>query len=84
MIFDALDSEDERAEIADICQIGQDIHLAILLVRVNNDIERQYISAPVRLFVIAPEGCITFNDAPGPQGFDPEAWNEALKAQIEH
>lgn len=81
VIFDAPDTEDARAEIAGVCQIAQDIQLPMLLDGIDNDIESKYISAPIRLFVIDPGGRITFNGAPGPQGFDPETWNEALKAQ---
>jgi hypothetical protein len=84
VIFDAPGSEDERAEIAGVCQVAQDIRLPMLLDGIDNDIEGKYISAPIRLFVIDPKGKITFNGAPGPQGFDPETWNEALKAQIGH
>ena len=82
VIFEAPESEDERAEIAGVCQVAQDIRLPMLLDGIDNDIENKYVSAPIRLFVIDREGRITFNGAPGPQGFDPDAWNEALKAQV--
>lgn len=83
VIFAAPESDDARAEIAGVCQINQDIRLPMLLDGIDNDIESKYISAPIRLFVIDPDGTIAFNGAPGPQGFDPELWEEALKAQIE-
>ena len=54
----------------------------MLLDGIDNDIESKYISAPIRLFVIDADGRITFNGAPGPQGFDPESWEKALKAQV--
>ena len=54
----------------------------MLLDGIDNYIENKYVSAPIRLFVIDPEGKITFNGAPGPQGFDPDKWETALKAQI--
>lgn len=82
VIFDTPETENDRAEIAGVCQINQDIHLPMLLDGIDNDIESKYISAPIRLFVIDPEGRITFNGAPGPQGFDPETWETALKAQV--
>ncbi len=81
VIFAAPDTDDYRAEIAGVCRINQDIRLPMLLDGIDNDIESKYISAPIRLFVIDPDGRITFNGAPGPQGFDPESWAEALKAQ---
>ena len=82
VIFDTPETDDARAEIAGVCQISQDIRLPMLLDGIDNDIESKYISAPIRLFVIDPEGRITFNGAPGPQGFDPEKWNDAIQAQI--
>lgn len=82
VIFDTPETDDARAEIAGVCQISQDIRLPMLLDGIDNDIENKYISAPIRLFVIDPEGRITFNGAPGPQGFDPEKWNDAIQAQV--
>ena len=82
VIYEPPESDDDRAEIAGVCQINQDIRLPMLLDGIDNDIENKYISAPIRLFVIDRDGKITFNGAPGPQGFDPETWNKALKAQI--
>lgn len=82
VIFTTPDTDDDRAEIAGVCQINQDIRLPMLLDGIDNDIESKYISAPIRLFVIDADGRITFNGAPGPQGFDPESWEKALKAQV--
>ena len=82
MIYETPNSDDDRAEIAGVCQINQDIRLPMLLDGIDNDIENKYISAPIRLFVIDPDGKITFNGAPGPQGFDPGAWEVAIKEQV--
>jgi hypothetical protein len=82
VIYETPETDDARAELAGVCQIAQAIRLPMLLDGIDNDIESKYISAPIRLFVIDPEGKVTFNGAPGPQGFDPATWNEALKAQL--
>jgi hypothetical protein len=82
VIYETPETDDARAELAGVCQIAQTIRLPMLLDGIDNDIESKYISAPIRLFVIDPEGKVTFNGAPGPQGFDPATWNEALKAQL--
>ena len=82
VIYETPESDDERAEIAGVCQIAQDIRLPMLLDGIDNDIESKYISAPIRLFVIDLDGRITFNGAPGPQGFDPEAWVDAIESQL--
>lgn len=81
ILYDAPDSDDARAEVAGVCQIAQDIRLPMLLDGIDNDIEGKYISAPIRLYVIDRDGRITFNGAPGPHGFDPETWADALKEQ---
>ena len=82
VVYETPQTEDERAEIAGVCQINQDIRLPMLLDGIDNDIESKYISAPIRLFVIDPDGTITFNGAPGPQGFDPDAWENAIREQV--
>lgn len=71
-------TDDERAEIASACQINLDIKLPTLMDSVDDSIESQYISRPIRLFVIDRDRRITYNGAPGPQGFDPESWEAAI------
>lgn len=82
VIYEAPESEDDRAEIANACQITLDIKLPLLMDDMEDSVEESYISAPIRLFVIDPEGTITFNGAPGPQGFDPDAWETAIKDAV--
>lgn len=53
----------------------------MLLDGVDNAVEDSYVSAPIRLFVIDRDGRVTFNGAPGPQGFDPGLWEEAIKVE---
>ena len=40
-----------------------------------------YVAAPIRLFVIDPNGKITYAGKEGPHLFDPDGWEEAIKAQ---
>ncbi len=82
VIYTAPTTDDERASIAAVCQISQDIRLPMLLDGIDNTIESRYVSAPIRLYVIDREGRITYNGAPGPRGFDPVSWCTAIKAQI--
>lgn len=82
IIYATPSNEDERAAIASTCQVNQDIRLPMLLDGIDNQIESHYISAPIRLFVIDRQGRVTFNGAPGPQGFDPELWLEAIEAEV--
>lgn len=82
VIYKAPTSDDERAEIAGSCQIGLDLKMPILIDSIDNQVEDKYITKPIRLFVIDRDGVITFNGAPGPRGFDPDKWEEAIKEQI--
>ena len=82
VVYSTPGSDDERAEIAGVCQTVQDIWLPMLLDGIDNEIEGKYIAAPIRLFVIDRRGRITYNGAPGPQGFDPEAWVTAIRDQL--
>jgi Iodothyronine deiodinase len=75
-------NEDERAEIANACQIGLDIQWPLLLDRIDNSTEKNYVSEPIRLFVIDRDGKVTFNGAQGPFGFDMDKWEDALKEII--
>ena len=82
VVYRAPTSDDERAEIANACQIDLDLDMPMLVDKIDNEVEEKYISEPIRLFVIDPKGTITFNGAQGPRGFDPDAWEEAIKAEL--
>jgi len=71
--------EDERAEIASACQISLGIELPMLLDSMDNAAEDQYVSEPIRLFVIDPNGKITYNGAQGPFGVDLEEWDQEIR-----
>ena len=70
MVFNEPQNEDERANVANACQIALDIELPMLLDSIDNAVEDKYVSAPIRLFVIDKAGKLTFNGAQGPFGFD--------------
>ena len=72
-------TEDERAAVANACQIGLDIQLPMLLNSMGNSVENQYVSEPIRLFVIDKDGKLTFNVAQRPFGFDMEKWDAAIR-----
>ena len=82
IIYDEPTTDDERAEVGQACQINLDLKMPMLLDSIENDVEEKYITSPMRLFVIDEQGIITFNGAQGPRGFDPDAWEEAIKERI--
>lgn len=82
IIFDEPTTDDERAEVGHACQIGLDLKYPMLIDGVDNDVEEKYVGAPIRLYVIDPEGRITYAGDRGPRGFDTDSWVTAIKQQI--
>ena len=82
VVYEAPTTQDERADVANACVIGLDLKMPMLVDNIDDEVEEKYISEPIRLFVIDPAGRITFNGAQGPRGFDPDAWEVAIKEQL--
>ena len=79
MTYNESQNEDERANVANACQIALDIELPMLLDSIDNAVEDKYVSALIRLFVINKAGKLTFNGAQGPFGFDLEKRDVAIR-----
>ena len=75
-------TEDDRAAIAETCVLGMDLKLPMLLDRLSNDVDLAYAALPERLYVIDREGTIVHRSEPGPWGFDVDAFEAALQAEI--
>jgi hypothetical protein len=82
IVFNEPTNEDERAEVGHACQIGLDLKYPMLIDSVDNDVEEKYLGAPIRLYVIDPEGRLTYVGDRGPRGFDAESWVTAIESQI--
>lgn len=80
--FDEPATDDERTEVAHVCQVALDLQMPTLIDSIDNDVEEKYISKPIRLFVIDRDGVIAYAGDRGPFGFDPDSWEEAIKAEI--
>ncbi|MBT6960214.1 MAG: hypothetical protein HOA00_03650 [Rhodospirillaceae bacterium] len=81
LFYKAPTTADERAEIGNACQIGLDLKYPMLIDNIDDEVENKYVAAPIRLFVIDPDGKITYAGGEGPHKFDPDSWEEAIKAQ---
>lgn len=81
VVFDAPTNEDERAEIGNACQIALDLKYPMLIDSIDDDVERKYVASPIRLFVIDENGIITYAGDQGPQHFDPDSWEDAIRKQ---
>ncbi len=53
----------------------------MLIDNIDDEVENTYVAAPIRLYVIDPNGKITYAGKEGPHLFDPDGWEEAIKAQ---
>lgn len=75
-------TDEQRTQVASVCQLSLDIKVPMLIDSIDNYVEETYIAKPIRLYVIDRDGVITYNGAQGPRGFDPDAFEAALKAEI--
>jgi len=81
VVFDAPTNADQRAEIANACQIGLDLKYPMLIDNVDDEVERKYVASPIRLFVLDENGILTYAGDEGPHKFDPDGWEDAIKKQ---
>jgi len=82
VIYDAPTTVDERAEIGHACQIALDLELPMLIDTIDDEVERKYVAAPVRLYVIDREGRIAFAGGQGPRDYDLDAWERGIREQL--
>lgn len=71
----------ERADVAGTCREKLDLPMPTLVDRVDDKVSRAYAGWPDRLYLVGKDGKIAFAGGPGPQGFEPEAWAEAIAAE---
>jgi hypothetical protein len=75
-------TDEERTEIASICQLKLDLQMPMLIDSIDNDVEGKYIALPMRLYLIGRDGRIVYTGERGPFGFNPDSWEEAIKSEI--
>ena len=75
-------TDGERTAIASICQLNLDLQMPMLIDTIDDVVDEQYISYPIRLYLIDRDGKIAYNGAQGPFGFDLDAWEEAITTKI--
>lgn len=72
------ETADERAEAAGVCVLKLDLEMPMLLDDMSNEVDRKYAALPERLFVLDPDGVVTYRSEMGPFGFKPEEWRLAI------
>ncbi len=81
VIYNAPTNDDERAHVASACRVDLDLKIPMLLDSIDDNVEDKYRSAPIRLYVVDAEGVLTYAGAPGPRGYDLDAWEEAIEQE---
>jgi len=82
VIYSEPKTDDERTEVASACQLNLNLHMPMLIDSIENDIDKDYVGLPMRLFLVDAEGKIAYAGDKGPFGWDDEAFEETLKKVI--
>jgi hypothetical protein len=75
-------SDAERKQVASTCVVGLDLPMRAVIDRVDDRVGRLYGGWPDRLWLVAKDGRIAYRSGPGPAGFKPADWEEAIKAEL--
>lgn len=82
IIYDEPSTDDERTEVASACQLALDIHMPMLVDRIDNDVDKKYVGLPMRMFLVDAQGKIAFAGKKGPFGWGDEAFETTLKSLL--
>jgi hypothetical protein len=70
---------EERAEIAEVCQLDLRLKMPVLLGDIENETDFSYAARPVRLFVLDEDGIIVHRSGVGPRDLDVEGALTAIE-----
>ncbi|MDP6707601.1 MAG: hypothetical protein QF893_14750 [Alphaproteobacteria bacterium] len=73
---------EERAALAEVCVLNLNFQMPMLLDDMTDTVDGLYNALPERLYVIDADGIVRFKTVAGSHGFDPEAWAEAVAAEV--
>ncbi len=75
-------TEKERQGVASDCVKSLKLTLPCILDNVENAADKAYGGWPDRLYVIGHDGKVAYKGDPGPRGFLPAAWEDAIKKAV--
>ncbi|MSQ73306.1 MAG: hypothetical protein EXR27_18790 [Betaproteobacteria bacterium] len=75
-------TDDERTQVASVCQSQLDLQMPMLVDSIGNDVEEKYISLPMRLYLVGADCTIAYSGDRGPFGFNPDTWEEAIQKSV--
>lgn len=70
---------EERADIAEVCQLDLRLNMPVLLGDIENETDLSYAARPVRLFVLDEDGVIVHRSGVGPRDLDVEGTLAAIE-----
>jgi hypothetical protein len=73
---------DERVAAAHACTLGLDLAIPTLIDEMTNEVGEAYVAMPDRLYLIDEQGVIAYRSGPGPFGFKPDEFEEAITALL--
>ena len=71
-----------RTEVAAACALRLKIRMPVVVDEVDDQIASAYGALPDRLYLVGKGGKIAFQGERGPWGFDPEALEAAIEAEL--
>jgi hypothetical protein len=80
VLFTQPTTEDERAEVAAACMLRFNFSFPMVLDNMTNEAEGKYKAMPERLYVLDANGRVTWKCGLGPHLFDPDGFDQAVKA----
>ena len=73
---------EERADIAEVCQLDLRLNMLVLLGDIENETDLSYAARPVRLFVLDEDGVIVHRSGVGPRDLDVEGALAAIETIV--
>ncbi len=79
IIHDQPTTIEERADVAEACQLDLRLKMPVLLGDIENETDFSYAARPVRLFVLDEDGVIVHRSGVGPRDLDVEGALAAIE-----
>lgn len=70
---------EEREAVAGACVLNLELSIPAVIDEMDDGTAEAYAAMPDRLYVIAADGKIAYRGEPGPFGFDPGPFEDALR-----
>lgn len=83
VLFSQPTTYEERVEVAQSCTLGLDIAMPTLVDDMDDTVNAAYAASPDRLYLVDAEGTVAFKSGPGPMGFKPDEFEEAIRTCLD-